>query len=236
MNSWYEITINAFQEMWQRIIYFLPNVIWAIIVLLIGWGIAIILGRLVERVIKAIKIDLLVERSGLHRSIKKAGVKINIAHWLGLLTEWFFIFVFLLAASDILKLEQFSVFLNAVLNQFLPDLIVASIVLAVGIWAGRVVGRIIENSIALANVQVEKFTAAIAKWAIYIFTLIFALTQLGITPGLLQTIIAGIVAMVALAGGLAFGLGGKEYAQDILEGIKNEIRHRGHSNSESSEE
>ena len=108
----------------------------------------------------------------------------------------------------------------------MPDLIVASIVLAVGIWAGRVVGKIIENSVALANAKVEKFTAAVAKCAIYIFALIFALTQLGITPGLLQTIVAGTVAMIALAGGLAFGLGGKEYAKEILESIKNEVRHR----------
>ncbi len=226
MNSWSIITIDAFQNMWQRVVHFLPNVIGALVILLIGWGIAVILGRLTESIIKAIKIDLLIEKSGLHQSIKKTGVKIDIARWLGLLVEWFFIFVSLLAASDILGLDQFSIFLNNILNRFLPDLVVASVVLAIGIWAGRVVGKVVENSVALANTKVEMFTATIAKWAIYIFALIFALTQLGITPGLLQTIVAGIIAMLALAGGLAFGLGGKEYAKEILEGIKNEIRHR----------
>ena len=226
MNSWSIITIDAFQNMWQRTVHFLPNVVGALVVLLVGWGIAIILERLTEGIIKAIKIDLLIEKSGLNRSIKKTGVKIDIARWTGLLVEWFFIFVSLLAASDILGLNQFSIFLSNILNYFLPDLIVASIVLAVGIWAGRVVGKIIENSVALANAKVEKFTAAVAKWAIYIFALIFALTQLGITPGLLQTIVAGTVAMIALAGGLAFGLGGKEYAKEVLESIKNEVRHR----------
>lgn len=226
MNSWSMITINAFQNMWEKVISFLPNIVIALVVLLIGWGIAIILGRLTESIIKAIKIDLLIEKSGFNQSIKKSGVEINVAHWLGLLVEWFFIFVSLLATSEILGLNQFSVFLNRILNYFLPNLIVASIVLAVGIWAGRVVGKIIEGSVALANAKVEKFTAAIAKWAVYIFALIFALTQLGITPGLLQTIVAGIIAMIALAGGLAFGLGGKEYAQEVLENIKNEVKHR----------
>ena len=223
LQTWTEVTINAFQSLWESFIVFLPSFLGALIVFFIGWAIAVGLQKLVTQILRALRIDPILEKVGTHRFFERAGLKMDFSGWVGLLVKWFLVIVFLLAATDILKLNEVSVFLRSVLI-YIPNIVVAIVVLLVSIWFAGVLRKIIQASVAASNIRASAFLGAIAYWALVIFGLFAALIQLGIAPVLLQTVITGLIAMLAIAGGLAFGLGGQGVAKEILEKIRKEIK------------
>ena len=213
--SWADVTIQSFQVLWGGFINFLPKLIGALIIFLIGWAIAIGLQRLIEQIVKILKIDALLERLGIGKGLEKAGFKLHVGRWLGLLVKWFLIIVFLMAATDILGLAEVTTFLRSVVF-YIPNVIVAALILLVAAWAAGVTQKIILAGASVTNIKAANLSANIAKWSIMVFGLLAALTQLGVASSLIQTIVTGFVAMLAIAGGLAFGLGGKDMAADIL--------------------
>src|SRR3989339_543182 len=208
--NWVEITLDSFRSLWEGFISFVPTLLGALIIFLIGWAIAVGLQKLVEQLIRALKVDQLLTKSSAMRQMEKAGVKIDTGNWLGLLVKWFMIFVFLMAAADILGLREITAFLSSVIL-YIPNVLVAAVILVIAIWAANLVDRLIRASLAASRLQAS-VAAAVAKWSILVFAVFAALIQLGIAPLLLQTLITGVIAMLAIAGGLAFGLGGKEQA------------------------
>jgi len=222
ITNWLDATRLAFLNITQGFLSTLLNIIGALIVFLIGWAIAIGLQKLVVQIIKTIRVDQLLEKLGAGKALEKAGIKLDVANWIGFLVKWFLIFGFLLAATDILGLQDVSGFLRSVLL-YIPNIVVAAVILVVAVWFAGLVQRIVAFSISAGKIKTATFVGALVKWAILIFALFAALIQLGIAPGLLQTIVTGFIAMLAIAGGLAFGLGGKEYASKIIENIRDEM-------------
>lgn len=166
------------------------------------------------------------ERIGtLRRAFQRAGIKLDVARFIGALVKWFLIIVFLLAASNILGLHGVSQFLNEIIL-YVPNIIVAAVIIVAGVLLGNFIQRATQASIETAKIGHSRAVGTIAKWAVYVFVLIAALIQLGIATELLETLVMGFVAMIAIAGGLAFGLGGRDFAQAILNRIKNDIRQR----------
>ncbi|MFH1392501.1 MAG: hypothetical protein ABIG90_02355 [bacterium] len=224
MNSvqdWGIITVSSLQNLWSGFIGFLPSLIGALVVLIIGWIIAIALGRLTTQILKAFKIDQLVEKTGV-KSVEKAGYKINAAHWLGELIKWFLIIVFVMAAADIVGLTQVTDFLRDVLV-YLPNIIVAVVILLAAVIVANCLSRIIKGSVKIAGFGKADFLAVVTRWSIMIFALLASLDQLGVARSVVSTLITGFVAMIAIAGGLAFGLGGRDIAGEILKKVKKEI-------------
>lgn len=218
--------VTSLQELWIRFFNFLPVVVGAVVVFIVGWIIAVAVGNLVTRVLKAAKINDVFERmSGLRSALHRAGMELNAAGFVGEIIKWFIIIVTLLAASDILGLSGVSQFLNQVIA-YLPNIVVAAIMVIVGILFGNFVQRITKASAEAANVPHSNTAAAVAKWAIFVFTFIATLVQLGIAEVLLQTLFTGFVAMIAIAGGIAFGLGGKNLAEKVLGHMEDDISSR----------
>lgn len=222
LQSWTEVTVNSFQSMWSGLIDFLPNLLGALIVFFVGWAIAVGLQKLITQILRALRVDPALEKLGTGRFFERAGLKMDFAGWIGIFVKWFLILVFLLAATDILKLAEVSVFLRSVLG-YVPNVVVAVVVLAVAFWLANILRKIAQASVAASNIKAASFLGALAYWSVLIFGLFAALVQLGIAFALLQTLITGLIAMLALAGGLAFGLGGKEQASNFLNKIRKEI-------------
>ena len=222
ITNWLDATRLAFLSITQGFLSTLLNIIGALIVFLIGWAIAIGLQKLVVQIIRTIKVDQLLERLGAGRALERAGIKLDVANWIGFLVKWFLIFGFLLAATDILGLQDVSGFLRSVLL-YIPNIVVAAVILVVAVWFAGLIQRIVVASISASKIRTATFVGAIVKWAILIFALFAALIQLGIAPGLLQTIVTGFIAMLAIAGGLAFGLGGRDQATKFLGKIRDEM-------------
>ena len=137
--------------------------------------------------------------------------------------KWFVVVVFLVAALDVLGLQQVNTFLQGVVLLYIPKVIVAVLFLIIAAIVADVVRKIVIGSARAAGVSSANFAGTVAKWSIWIFAIIAALTQLGVAGGLIQTFFTGVVIAIALAFGLAFGLGGKEAAARSIEKIRSEI-------------
>ena len=217
-----EILRDSLLEIWRSFIGFLPTLLAALIVFIVGWLIAIFLGKVANRIIKTIKLDLLLEKLGFQKALAKAKLKLNSGRFFEELVKWFFIIVFLMAAVDILGLTQVTLFLKSILF-YLPNVVVAAVVLLAAAIIGRFMQRLVRAAADTAGLASSGVIAGIVKWSILIFGFVIALTQLGIAPTLIQTIVIGIIAMIAIAGGLAFGLGGKDLAARFLDKIRQDL-------------
>jgi hypothetical protein len=222
VQTWGEAITVSLLGLWERFINFLPALVGAILVFVAGWIVAVALGKAVEHIVKLIRIDDVVEKAGTKGRLRKVGVDFNIAKFFGGLVKWFLILVFLMAATDILHLVQVTSFLNSIVL-YLPNVLVAAVILAIAFLVGNFVYAVIKGSTKIAGIVSATLLATIAKWAIVIFGLLAALIQLGVASSLINTIFIGFIAMLALAGGLAFGLGGKDEAALILKKLRHEI-------------
>ncbi|MEK7611856.1 MAG: hypothetical protein AAB407_00715 [Patescibacteria group bacterium] len=223
---WVDTLARSLQELWIRVGGFLPELIGALIVLIIGLIVAAGLEKLVERLVYYLKIDSLLRQFGVEAFMARANMRLNAGHFFGQLVYWFFILVFVLAASDILGFGSLSSFLTDVLN-YIPKVLVAALILLATIIVANFLRGLIRASMLGAKMHSAKALGTIAWWGVVVFGFLTALVELGVAVQIINTLITGLVAMLALAGGLAFGLGGKDHAHQWLSRVKEEFNHRG---------
>lgn len=216
IQTWGEVFTNSLQRVWVGVENFVPNLVIAIIILAIGWILAVLVERLVEHLFKALKVDVALKSAGLEDIVERAGHKLNSGLFVGALVKWFIIVVFLMSSFEVLGLTQFTIFLNQVV-EYLPQVIVAVLILMVAMVVGNTMERIVIASSKATNVRSAEMLGHVTRWTIWVFAILMALFNLGIAPSIIQTVITAVFAGAALAIGLAFGLGGKDYAQKILE-------------------
>ena len=217
VENWGEVFTQSLQGIWFGIASFVPTLVIAVIIFAIGWVLAALIEKLVEGLFKTFKVDAALKSAGFEDVVERSGYKLNSGRFVGALVKWFVIVVFLIASFDILGLSQVNSFLNDVVLSYLPQVIVAVLVLMVAVMIADAVQKIVIASARAAHVKSASLLGALAKWAIWIFAILTALFHLGIAPGLIQTLFMGIVVAAAVAVGLAFGLGGKDVASRMLE-------------------
>ncbi|MFA5954896.1 MAG: hypothetical protein WC817_05210 [Patescibacteria group bacterium] len=225
--SWEETLTTAFQNLWVKSISFLPELFGALIVLVVGLILASLLGKLARQVIGYARIDAMIERIGLAREVDRFGVQFSFSGLIGWLVKWFFILATLIAVADTLYIPQVTTFLTDV-ALYIPNVVAAIIILAIGVVVGRFVSEVVEHSFSASHVAktVALTLATIAKWAIVVFAFMAALVQLGVARSLIQILFTGFVAMLALAGGLAFGLGGRDQAGRLIDSLAKQLSRR----------
>jgi len=224
MNTWGEVFSASLQNLWMGFIGFVPNFLIAIIIFLVGWIVASLLDKGLQTIINSLKIDRLFESAGADKILARAGMKLSVGKFIGGLAKWFVVIVFLVTALDVLGLTQVNDFLKDVVLGYLPRVFVAAMVLIAATILSDFIKKIVSGSAKAAEVRSANMLGTIVYYAIWIFALIIALNQLGIAPQFMQILFTGIVAMLAIAGGLAFGMGGKEVAGKWLEDVKEEMK------------
>ncbi|OGG49959.1 hypothetical protein A2763_00365 [Candidatus Kaiserbacteria bacterium RIFCSPHIGHO2_01_FULL_54_36] len=215
----------AFTGLWFTVGQYLPNLLMAIVVFIFGWIVGIILYRIVVEVVKVLRVDDALRAAGLNEAAKDAGFTLDVGRFLGTLVMWFIVLVFLVASLDILGLQNVTIFLQQVVLLYLPRVIVAALILILGAVVAEVVRGLVSGSARAAGAHAANLAGVVAKWAIWIFAIMAALDQLQVASGFIQTLFTGVVIALALAFGLAFGLGGKEAASRTIERIRSEIAH-----------
>lgn len=227
LDLWGDIIITSLNNLWVSVIDFTPRLLGGLIILIGGLIIASILGKLAKRLMDYVKIDSLAGKLGVMQEFERMGMQFTFAGLISWAVRWFFIIATLIAVIDVLQIPQVTGFLEAI-AMYIPNVIVAIIILAIGFVAANFVYNVVERALAASKIAATaaRGLGSIARWAIIIFAFMAALVQLGIAAQLIQILFTGLVAMLALAGGLAFGLGGKERAARWLDKIAGEISHR----------
>jgi len=225
LSTWGTAVLTPLQDIWYRFLVFLPNLIGALLILIIGWIIAAGLDRLVTQILKQIKLDTALNKIGVKNFFRKAGVDFETSDFIGGLVRWTILLVAFLAAADIMGLAKVTDFLNQILA-YVPNIFVAVAILLIGMLAANFFAHVVRGAVGIAKIRSASFLAAITKWVIWIFTILVALNQLGIASMIINYLMMAIFFMIALAGGLAFGLGGQKAATETLEDMRKEMKHR----------
>lgn len=222
IQSWTDVIVSSLQNLWTQVLAWLPSLIGAMLVFVVGLVVAAGLGSLVERVVAALKVDALLRKLGMEEYTKRANVELNSGHFLGQLVYWFMLLAFLLAASDILGFFALSSFLRDVLL-YIPNVVIAVLIMLAALLVANLAKGLVKASVMSARLHAAKFLGSAAWWTVMVFGGLAALVQLGIAVSIINTLITGFIAMLALAGGLAFGLGGRDYAAHLMGKLQKEM-------------
>lgn len=225
LQTWSDVIIASLQVTWNAVTAFVPLFVGAVIVFIIGWIIAVSLGKLVAHIIRAAKVDSILQKLEVHKALDRAGVRLDSGAFIGGLVKWFLIIVTLLAAVNILGLAQVSAFLRDVLL-YIPNVIVAALILLIALLVADATERIVKASVEAAGFR-GGAVGVVVRWSIWIFAIVAVLLQLGIAADLIRIVIMGFVAALAVAFGLAFGLGGQSHASSFLDKVKRDLSNSG---------
>ena len=189
----------------------IPNIIGAVLLLVIGWIIAGIIGGLVAKICKTLHLDTLSTRVGAADFLEQTGTRLKASDIFGEVIKWVIRLVFIEMAAEQLGMPQVSQIINAILA-FVPNIIVAAIILGVGAFLGKLLGGLAHGAASEARIGNAGLLARLTYGAIMAFAVIAALNELNVAPIVVNTLYIGLVAAISLALGLAFGLGGRDTA------------------------
>lgn len=222
--TWADVLSQSFQNLFYELASFVPDLIVAIVIFIVGWLVGAGLSRVVAQVVDSLRIDQALKPTGIERVLSRAGFQLSSGRFLGFLVKWFFIIVFLVASLEVLGLTTVNFFIKDVVLGYLPMVIVAVLVLLVAAVVAEAAERVITGSAKAASLHAAGFLGKVARYAIWIFAILTALDQLRVAPAFMQILFTGIVIAVSIAVGLAFGLGGQASAARYLERLQSEIK------------
>jgi hypothetical protein len=217
VQNWGDAVMVSATEALQNLLGFLPALIGAILILIIGWIIAGILAGLIEKGLKAVGFEKAAQSTGIAGFIENAGSGWTASKVVAEIVKWFIRLIAIQAAASILGLDQISQIINAILL-WLPNLVVAIVIIVIGALIANFVAGIVRGSAAEMGFSTPNLLANVTRYAIIGFAAVAAFNQLGIAPTVVNTLFIGLVATLVLAFGLAFGLGGQQTAAQITQG------------------
>ena len=223
ITDWTNIVRDTSTNIWDRFVNFLPNLIGAVINLVIGWIVGMVVAWAIDRLFRLIGLQTVFEKAKVEEVLKKGDTGKDTTALLASAAKWIIYLIAFIAAADTLKLPTVASFLDRILG-YLPSVAAAGAILLIGLILANFISSVVKTSVNATSLGSADTIAAIARYAIIIFTFIAVLMQLGIAETLLNTLFIGVVAFLAIAGGLAFGLGGKDVASEWLEHIKKQLK------------
>jgi mechanosensitive ion channel-like protein len=193
----------------------IPKVIGFVVILIIGWIIASALASAAAALLRAIRFNDLAQRSGLNGFVRGMGVQSDAAGFIATVAKWFIRLIVLVSAFDALGLPAVSQVLEQLLL-WLPNLVVALVVLVIGGLAANALASLVRGATAESGLGDPTMLSNIARIGVWAFAIVVAVNQVGIAQTLINTLFTATVGAVALAVGLAFGLGGRDTAAEIV--------------------
>lgn len=201
------------------VVGFVPKFVIGTIVLLIGLIVASVLKQLVIEIFRALKIEQLLHKYG----VPEAKEQFDWSHILAEIVRWFVVIVFLIPTADVWELPQIVTVLNTFLL-YLPNVFVAAIIAVIGFVFARLAHDIVLVSTRRISSDTARAIASVAYWAVTVFVVLAVLNQLGVASDLIRILFTGFVALIAIAGGIAFGLGGQDAAKDVVESVRRKLK------------
>lgn len=216
---WQEI----FQSFWQNLTQISPSIFWAILVLFIGWFVSKWIGQIAAAFLSKIRLNQVLKRMGLEEALTKIDTRLNAPKFFGEIVRWFFVILFLMAASEIFGLTQLSQFLGKVVSYY-PNIFIAALIFVVAVFLADFSQKIVVGTLEKEKIIYSRFLGRAIRWAIWLFAILAILYQLRITPSLILAVLIGMVATISIALGIAFGLGGKDLAAKILKELEEKFK------------
>jgi len=197
-------------------IAFLPKLVGALAVFILGWILAKLIRAVLVRSIQ-VSLDSLLERSGLMETLERASISAQPSQIVGGVAYWLVLILFVMGAADIIGLSAVTTAITRILG-YIPSVISAALVLAAGVFLARFIGNVVTSAAAAANLSYAKGLGAVAQTSIVIMVVVVTLEQLGVDTQILITVITVTVAAITAGMGLSFALGSRDIVTAILAG------------------
>jgi len=207
-----QLTSNAVTDQLVKVVNYLPNILAAIVVILIGVIVAWAVKVVIVKGLSFIKLKKYTDSVGLGKVFTE---KVEFATLIGDIAKWTIVIVFLIPALEILGISEVTQVLESILA-YIPNVILAIVSVMIGAVVADLVSRAIRSTAVTMGTKNADLLANLAKWAIMFFVILGALQQLNILPQLVSTLTIGVMAFFVIAGGISFGLGGKDAAADLV--------------------
>jgi len=211
--------VEAIEAKYYAFVELAPSILGALAVFLFGWLLAELASRTIIGMSDKLKLDWLSDKLGLKHFLERTGGGMSASQLIAQTVKGYLIFLFFIESTKIAQLDEVANFLTRVI-EYIPDVIVAIFIMLVGLRIANSMQLLITTSLDFAKSNTAKILGLAARYTIFTFAVLAALSQLQIADTLIQTLFIGFISMLALAGGLAFGLGGKDVVRELLEAIK----------------
>lgn len=219
--DYYYMMLSLMVDFYRSLIS--EKMIYAAFIFVVGLIFAVEFSKLAKKIFQKAGIDKVLEKIGVKKFFKKGGVKFSVSDLAAWMVKWFILTFALMLAVDVLALPQASNFLSTVLG-YLPNLFGALIILTIGLIVSQLVYETAEGASKATGIKAYHLAAVSFKWIIIITTFLVVLEQIGIKTEIIKIFAGGLSLMIAIAGGLAFGLGGQYYAKELIEEFRNKIK------------
>ena len=217
ISIWLATWLTSLATGLSRFVAFIPNLVGAIVILLVGWGIGKLIQAAVTRGLQALHFEKITERAGINDALRHADIKRGPSAILGIVAYWFVFLFAIQAAVNALGITALSTLMSSVIL-YLPRIFAALLIVIAGAWLASVLADITRASAQSAGIEYAGTLGSIVRGAVLFFAFAMALDFLGVSFPFLSTAFAILLGGVTLAAAIAFGLGGRQYATDVLAG------------------
>lgn len=225
LQVWSVLTLAALQRAWDSFLNFIPALLAAIVIFVIGWIVAALIGKLAAEVLKRLQFNKIFEKGNWDEALAKANIKVDASGFIGAIVKWVLVIVVLQIAVGILgeRWNDFANILSGVIG-YLPNVVVAVLIFVATVIIADIVEKIVRVSVERVRVGYGHVASAIIKWAIWVFAILAILQQLRFEAAtwvfeLIKIAFIGVVAVFAIA----FGLGGRDVAAKMIEEFKQKM-------------
>ena len=179
-NTWADVLSQSFGNLFYGLVAFIPNLVVAIVIFIVGWLVGAGFGRVVAQIVTSLRVDQALRATGIEHLLSRAGFALDSGKFLGFLVKWFFVIVFLVASLQVLNLTQVNDFLTTVVLGYLPRVIAAVLILLVAAVVAEAAQRVVAGSAKAASLHASGFLGKVTRYAIWVFAILAALDQLNV--------------------------------------------------------
>lgn len=215
ITEWSEAFMASLAAAMMLLFSAIPKILGFVLIVVVGWFIASLIEKGLAGILRSIRFNELATRAGLSDFVNKMGMDTDPSGLIGLVVKWFVRLIALVVAFDALGLPAVSEVLRSLLL-WLPNVVVALVVLVIGGLAAKGLGNVVRGMASEAGLTNARFLARLASMMVWAFAIVVAVNQVGIAVELVNILFTAVVGAMALGLGLAFGLGGRETAAEIL--------------------
>ena len=215
MQQQLDVFVASLTSFWTQLASFIPQLLAALLLLFVGWILANLARTGVIKLLDLLRFDNLADKTGIEAFLKQGHVDISLGRLIANLVYWVIIFIVIVTVANSLGLHLVAELFNKIVL-YIPNVIVAILVLVFGILIARIINRLVFAYLNNIGVQGALTVSTLSEYAMIIFVVFVALEQLEIGTTLLTVAFQIGFGAVGLALALAFGLGGREWAAGVI--------------------
>jgi len=215
LQVWQEALLASWTQVSATLLSFIPSLFGAVLVFALGMLVSVWGKRLVEELLRAVRLEEISARSGFTGYLRRADIKLTAVELVGEIMRWVLLLIFFVAAVDILGLKVVSGVLGQVLA-YIPNVLAAALILGAGLLIANLVDGLVRGAFATIDHEAARLVGKLARWVVLVVAFFAAIGQLNLAPRLVDTFFQGLTWTFVLAIGLSVGLGAKDLVAQVL--------------------